>query len=294
MFTFTIATCALMLAQPATAGAEPPLALELYAAGAQPGAPFLHGAPLQLTVYVYNAQIRRSAAAARERWVAAVDQALLDGVAPPEPPGRYQPAEDDLVRVGGAASDWFADVRISIERIGLRAGPVLADTDWSALRQKNGAASAGVIELAHEPVWSTLLLTPDQAAQLGPGDYRIRVEYPRAEPLTRLIHIRAPQDDAEQAQLSLELAEYAISKGRFAQAIDLARAALGRLPQQQEGIVDLVLGRAYAGAQEWERAVDAYERFLAIHEGTQRWHFPQQIRNLVEQIRQEHLGQAKP
>ncbi|MEW6209449.1 MAG: hypothetical protein AB1631_13850 [Acidobacteriota bacterium] len=277
----------ILLSQVSNTGLAQSESLGVYVSAWSPRgeAIFLRGAPIQLTVSLVNTAFLQAEAKAREQWLRKFDQAVKEGEEPPPAPEPSEPPQE-TIKVGNNNFEWIEWVQIHVERIRPNPGPVLEGVRWIDTILFPRTLIAGEVTVGKDPVWATFEITPAMSAGLQPGQYRIAVSYPDASANETMIDIKSVETDGEQATLDYELAKRAVSRSDYDGAIQHAQRAIGKLPSDHD-MLYLILGDAYAGKQDWAKAIEAYEKFLNTYEDSETWAYPSFVRNVVERLKEE-------
>jgi tetratricopeptide (TPR) repeat protein len=273
-----------LLVATATMAAEP-LTLIPYASSDLGDADFLSGMPITLEVYLVNQSLRDAEEAALAAWRETAREAERAGApAPSRASFEVDPAAHALT-VGETSRAWFDDVSLSLVRMEADgAVPVLTAMDWSARIAGDVPVVEAPLTLERQPAVTTLRLDTETVSTLAPGTYRLAVSRPGTNPGTVTFEVRDPATDAEEAFATHMAAREALLAGDAARAIELASAAVGRIPPDRD-TVHATLGRAYEMQGDIRTAIVHYQRFLEMHaDATPRWHYPKLIQDHVSDL----------
>ena len=267
---------------------DEPLQLYISAGTHWADSEIFQGMPINVTVSLLNANVRRAEEEARNQWLEDAQQAAIDGSEPPPYPYEIDILPDLLIKVADDNVEWFSNVTLEVERIEPNPQVLFDDVQWTEKMIYPETVEEGEVILERLPIWVTLEISPEMSMELVPGVYQIHASYTNdmASPDTFNMTVKEAETEEEIAILNYVLAEYALKQNNYDSAIAFAQQALNKLPFDND-IIYLTLGDAFTGKGELHKAIDAYEQFLDTYENTGRWGYPQFVRQKLEEIKQK-------
>jgi tetratricopeptide (TPR) repeat protein len=282
-----------IIACPAYAGEGEPLSVTVVAESHWGSNTFTRGAPLDISIFISNNLVRRSRqhAAADER--AERQQAEKSGIrALPGQPS-VQDSTDTVIRIADNGSGFFSKINLSLTKVDFLSGDDILPVDWQEMVIVTSFSPGDPVIVGEYPVWITLEFSPEKSSGLLPGSYLLSVSYPGAESGSLAFRVTDAANEAEQAMLDYELAEYFLRQQDYHKAVDHARKALNRLTVEHD-MLYLTLGDAYMGLNKSVKAIESYEKFLTTYENYRGWEYPSVVRQTVNALKQEiNTGKEK-
>lgn len=271
---------------------EYPLKVDLNIYNRWGGNNFFQGMPITFTVYLMNELISKAETMAKEQWRLEAQKAEKDGAIPPEYRPGFTPTPNLMIKISDNNVGWIADIKIDIEQTEPFLLKVLQGVNWFEKRIFPDKIEMREVILGRNPIWATMEVSPEMSATLTVGKHRIIASYPNSSSDTCFFTINIPANESDRAILNYELAEYSLKKGEYSKAIESANKASGKLSIEHD-MIYLTLGDAFLGINNLEKAVEAYEEFLKTYESSEVWHYPQIIRQKVEELKRKIKAQKE-